>query len=466
MLRHSAVEVRDEASTDVEDDSRLLVRPAHNKLNHDNNNHHSSTPAAAARLHARLEGRSGSRWQCTTLSWLLTVLCLLLCVVILLLLLLLSSSSSTPSLYTSLPLTSFLSSSSPTSTEPYSSTLSTFLSTLPPALNYQQPNHTCILFSHDPAYPPCPLPPVLPPHPPNTNITAAFTVCGSDVQQYALTHLKSWMLQQPPNTSYTFYILTDDVKAQSTHFDSVVSRWPRQPQLHWLDILSLPRPYHWYLNEFKRCATARVWLPLLLPSHIHRIAYLDVDTLLLADPRRLWRHFDLFVPNHTLLAFAWETSYADVRTNWYLKQPRAFPIVPPWGLNSGVMLMDVQQVRRWQWQGRNYTEAMVDVYAQYRGKLQLGDQDWYNVLLELVRRDNGDELYVPLSEAVNWRVGSGAVGGVEWVGSGSGGGGSGGWDDGGVVVMHGNDRRFAINNPWLESLYRAFFHWQGWPTTV
>ena len=112
--------------------------------------------------------------------------------------------------------------------------------------------------------------------------------------------------------------------------------------------------------------------------------------------------------------------------NWYVKEGVEFPFVLPWGLNSGVMLMDVEAVRRWTWRGRNYTEVMVDVLERYRGQLKLGDQDWYNVVLELVRRESGgEEVWVPLSESVNWRVGSGAVGGVEWVGSGGGGGGGG-----------------------------------------
>ena len=458
MLRHSAAERNDDASTDVDDDSvSLLLRPAQSKVNHESN--HSSP----ARLRTWRE--SGTSWiQCTPLSWLLSVVCTLLCGVILLLL-----SSSSAMVGSSLRLPAFFSSSLSPGSVPYSTTLSTFLSALPPTLNYQRPNHTCVLFSHDPAYPPCPLPPTPPPLLPATHIIAAFTVCGTEVQQYALTHLKSWLLQQSANTSYTFYILTDDIKAQSAHFHTVMSHWPRQADIRWLDILSLPPQYQSYLNEFKRCATARVYLPLLLPSHVHRIAYLDVDTLVLGDPRRLWQHFDLFHANRTLLAFAWETSYPDTTPNWYLKQPTPFPFVPPWGLNSGVMLMDVEQVRRWQWHGRNYTEVMVALYEEWRGKLKLGDQDWYNVMLELVRRDTGGlELYVPLSESVNWRVGSGAVGGVEWVGSRSGGGGGGGsgWDDGGVVIMHGNDRRFARGNVWLESLYRAFYYWQGWPTAV
>ena len=451
MLRHTAVDCSDDTATDHDTDSSLLLRPSHNKLNHDIN--HSSPPATATRL------RSGGWLQCTPLSWLLTVVCLLLCGFVLVLL-----SSSSTSFATSLPLPAFLSRAT-TVPEPYHATLAAFLSALPPALNYQHPNHTCVLFSHDPAYPPCPLPATPPPLPATTRIDAAFTVCGSDVRQYAVTHLKSWMLQQPPNTTYTFYILTDDITAQRTHFERVMTHWPRQPDVHWLDILSLPGLYQSYLNDFKRCATARVYLPLLLPPTVHRIAYLDVDTLLLADPRRLWQHFDLFHANRTLVGFAWETSYADTSTNWYLKQPTPFPIVPPWGLNSGVMLMDVAAVRRWRWQGRNYTEAMVAVYEQYRGKLKLGDQDWYNALLELVRRDTGHELYVPLSETVNWRVGSGATGGVEWAGSRSCGGGS-GWDEGGVVVLHGNDRRFVRGNVWLENFYRAFYYWQGWPTAV
>ena len=267
MLRHSAIERYDGSSTD-DDSSRLfIVRSPRNKTTTDDNNTiHSQLPQSTARPYARLDSRSWSRLHCTALSWLLAAACLLLCLVILMLL-----ASLPTSLSTSLRLSSFLS-TSPSIALPYSAVLSAFLSTLPPHLNYQLPNHTCLLFSHDPAYPPCPLPPTPPPLSSITHITAAFTVCGTDVQQFAVTHLKSWMLQQPPNTTYTFYVLTDDISAQAQHFNHVVSHWPRQPQLHFLDILSLPARYHAYLNDFKRCATARVYLPLLLPPTTTRIA--------------------------------------------------------------------------------------------------------------------------------------------------------------------------------------------------
>ena len=433
------------------------------------NHSQSSSPAQVVRTIARPDSRSSSRLHCSPLSWMLTVLCLLLCLVIAILLQAPSSAFSA-----SQQLSAYLSTppaASPPSAVPYSTTLSTFLATLPPALNYQHPNHTCVLFSNDPAYPSCPLPPAPPLHS-TTHIDAALTVCGSDVQQYAITHLKSWMLHQPPNTTYTFYILTDDTALQSTHFSTILATWPRQPTLHFLNILTLASLYQSHLNEFKRCATARVYLPLLLPTTVQKVVYMDVDTLLLGDPRRVWQHFDLFHSNRTLVAFAWETSYADISTNWYLKQPTVFPFVAPWGLNSGVMLMDVSAVRLWQWRGKNYTELMVDVLDRYRKELKLGDQDWYNAMLETVRVDSGgtELLYVVLSETVNWRVGSGAVGGVELAGGGGGGGSGGvvgsGWDDGGVVVVHGNDRRFMMNNVWLESLYRTFYYWQGWRTAV
>ena len=455
MLRHtSSVERSDDVASEGDEvNNPLLHQVAPHRL-------------AAARARPWRDSCSPCRLQCTALSWLLTAACLLLCGVVLALL------STSPTFATTSQSLSSLLSFAP-SAEPYSATLLTYLSALPPALNYQHANHTCVLWSHDPAYPPCPLPPA-PPLPASTHITAAFTVCGSEVQQFALTHLKSWLLQQPRNTTYEFYVLSDDVAKQTAHFERVVSRWPRRPTLHWLDILSLPPLYQSYLNEFKRCATARVYLPLLLPPHVHRIAYLDVDTVLVNDPRRLWRHFDLFTANRTLLAFAWETSYADVKDNWYLKQPTAFPFVPPWGLNSGVMLMDVAAVRGWRWRGRNYTESVLAVFEEWRGKLKLGDQDCYNVLLGLARRDTGGgggggggggELYLPLSESVNWRVGSGQPGGPDWAGGGGGVGSNGeGWDDGGVVVLHGNDRRFVHGNVWLENLYRTFYYWQGWPS--
>ena len=90
---------------------------------------------------------------------------------------------------------------------------------------------------------------------------------------------------------------------------------------------------------FKECASQRLFLPSVL-TDISRVIYIDTDTMFLDDPAELWRYFEGFnsVQN---AALAVESEGVG---GWYGRFAQ-HPVIDPRGLNSGVMLMDLDHMR-------------------------------------------------------------------------------------------------------------------------
>ena len=272
--------------------------------------------------------------------------------------------------------------------------------------DYLHPNRTCLLYSRHPAHPPCRVPSALVRSPATVeSMSIAFTVCGTgEIQLLSIVHLKSWLLHQPATMSLSVYILTDDVAAQRSFFDPILHRWPRQPNITWLDATSLSSQYQAFLDDFGRCATARVFIPILLPPSVDLIAYVDVDSVLVNDPRPLWAEFSHYSPS-TLMSFTFEVNIDHV-DNHYDRAVNITKHVEPFGINTGVMLMNLTRTREWRWQGMSYLAYMMDIAARFKPTFILGDQDWFNTFLYEHQRATGEELWLPLPDSYNWRASS------------------------------------------------------------
>ena len=108
----------------------------------------------------------------------------------------------------------------------------------------------------------------------------------------------------------------------------------------------------------------------MLPD-VDRIIYVDTDILFHVDIADLWSHFESF--NASQLAGVAPES-EDPGTNWYPRFAR-HPYYQPTAVNSGVMLMRLDRMRRLDW-----SRLMWPVYDTYRYNLSWGDQDVLNVL--------------------------------------------------------------------------------------
>lgn len=95
---------------------------------------------------------------------------------------------------------------------------------------------------------------------------------------------------------------------------------------------------------FKLCATQRLFFPQLLDASIRRVIYTDTDVVWLQDMGDLWQKFSQFNET-TVAAVAPEGERAP---GWYDRFGR-HPYYKPLGVNSGVMLMDLERMRAFGW---------------------------------------------------------------------------------------------------------------------
>jgi lipopolysaccharide biosynthesis glycosyltransferase len=112
---------------------------------------------------------------------------------------------------------------------------------------------------------------------------------------------------------------------------------------------------------------ARLFIGEVLPKEIHRILYLDCDTVVLTSLKRLWARKLGF---HMLGAVMEPTIYP---AN---KEKIGLSLEMPY-FNSGVLLIDMKR-----WRTENAQKKLLDFYRSMGGKLFAGDQDTINGVLK------------------------------------------------------------------------------------
>jgi UDP-xylose:glucoside alpha-1,3-xylosyltransferase len=122
---------------------------------------------------------------------------------------------------------------------------------------------------------------------------------------------------------------------------------------------------------FKKCAAQRLFLPQLLPQ-VERIIYVDVDIIFLSQPLNLWLHFEHFNAEQVAGCVSEAVS---PRLDWYPRFAK-HPFYGPSGLNSGVMLLDLQRLR----QSKVSWESAINlILNKWERLLTWGDQDIINI---------------------------------------------------------------------------------------
>jgi hypothetical protein len=98
-------------------------------------------------------------------------------------------------------------------------------------------------------------------------------------------------------------------------------------------------------TAFKVCAASRLKLPFALGADVRRLIYLDWDTLLTCDLARLWRELRGFSPRE-LFGFALNDPTGLSSKNAYVQPQNRIATPPRGGVSSGVMLLNVDALRR------------------------------------------------------------------------------------------------------------------------
>ena len=121
-------------------------------------------------------------------------------------------------------------------------------------------------------------------------------------------------------------------------------------------------------NGWGKCSGLRTLFPSLL-SELKKVIYVDTDTIFVDSPNNLWKHFTLM--NGLQVVAAAPDQPLLLRCSY--NQETRFPS-PPGGLQSGVMLMNLQLMRRFR-----FEKIMFKINQYLRNYFVLPDQDALNV---------------------------------------------------------------------------------------
>ncbi|RUS75284.1 hypothetical protein EGW08_016950 [Elysia chlorotica] len=202
-------------------------------------------------------------------------------------------------------------------------------------------------------------------------IHLCVVVCGTRTQE-TITMLKSASMVTPLNVSFIFHIFAEPEIQR--FFQDQFDLWPlvhRQRLSYHIYNVTFPdsSTTNAWKKLFKPCASQRLFLPNLLRS-VERLIYVDTDTVFLESLENLWAMFDDF--NSTQLAGLVGEAEASFAA-WYNRFAN-HPFYGKFGLNSGVMLMDLDRLRQTSW-----LSDMQRLFHQYRLSLPWGDQDLINI---------------------------------------------------------------------------------------
>ncbi len=106
-------------------------------------------------------------------------------------------------------------------------------------------------------------------------------------------------------------------------------------------------------------------------NEIDSVLYVDTDVLFLSPVDQIWGFFDQ-MNSSQIAAMAPESE--DFASSWYHRFAK-HPYVGRFGVNSGVMLMNLTRMRAFEW--HNYLEPYL---SQYRLNIVWGDQDIINII--------------------------------------------------------------------------------------
>lgn len=128
--------------------------------------------------------------------------------------------------------------------------------------------------------------------------------------------------------------------------------------------------YRYWWDVFIPCATERLFLPTLLTEE-DAVIYVDTDVLFLHPVEDLWRIF--FAMNERQIAAM--APDMESRTNNEYQNEARHPFVKPFGLNSGVILMNLTRMRQF-----GFERRLVEIKKEFYGTIAWDDQDLLNIL--------------------------------------------------------------------------------------
>lgn len=187
-----------------------------------------------------------------------------------------------------------------------------------------------------------------------------------------LNALKSALVMSSASTMLHFEIMTDH------HQMSAISEKLNELKRKRSNFTYKLRPVEYpnrstaptWRKLFKECASQRLFLPDILRD-VDSVLYIDTDVLFVSPVESVWGHFSR-MNGSQIAGMSYESE--DFSTSWYYRFAK-HPYYGYYGLNSGVMLMNLTRMRAFRW-----VDRLEPVLRQYRSQIVWGDQDIINVI--------------------------------------------------------------------------------------
>ncbi|XP_028163603.1 glucoside xylosyltransferase 1 [Ostrinia furnacalis] len=200
-------------------------------------------------------------------------------------------------------------------------------------------------------------------------IVISIVVCDSRFNE-SLNVIKSALLFT--KTPLYFVIFTDDNLRPK--FDEILHKWKTHTrnQLDFeLQRIYFPEAHKEdWLNLFSKCAAQRLFIPKLL-THIDAMIYVDTDTLFLGPADEIWHFFSQFNSSQ-ISAMTLEDDNPNI--SWYPRFAK-HPFYGKYGLNSGLMLMNLTRMRTFGW-----VDYVTPIMLKWKLYIPWGDQDIINII--------------------------------------------------------------------------------------
>lgn len=177
------------------------------------------------------------------------------------------------------------------------------------------------------------------------NINVAYTI-DNNYPIFTLLSINSILKNNLSKSHYKFYIFENNVTDKNKELmRNFVHSFRQEIEFYHIDtyILDQGQDLYKYLNSrITSIGMARVLIPNLLPDNIHRVLYLDGDTLITDDLKNL---YDMNLKDKTV-------GMVEDSSIWQVKQ---IPIKKQnYYVNSGVMLIDIDK-----WRKEHITEQII-----------------------------------------------------------------------------------------------------------
>lgn len=203
----------------------------------------------------------------------------------------------------------------------------------------------------------------------DNNISVVLSIDKNYIQHCAAA-INSIMNSYNGYSYIDFYIVTNDLNDRDKN--ALYSLSKERMLVHFLDIdpeltKDMPLGEGTISNEITVTTYFRLFLPLLLPKEVHKVLYIDADTITMASLDELWK---TDITNYAIAAVPDKDSLQS-----YHKDRLEIPM-NSFYYNAGVMLINLDYLR-----SVGFTQHALAYIADFREKILYHDQDVINALL-------------------------------------------------------------------------------------